>query len=143
MSLLKLILGTSNPDVRIVLQHISINPTVGATINYQIVSNTEGISDRVITIDGQQYAVWGADDTIIYHIICARHNLQYVPYIEPEFYEEAFVYKNDKGEIECKTIKKPNPKFSGTPSSSSHIQITYPSSSIDPATVSNTTDTSM
>jgi hypothetical protein len=111
MSLLRIILGTSNPDVRIALQYISINPTVSATIKYQLVSNTEGIKDCEITIDGQQYSAWGADDTIVYHIICARHNLQFVPYVEPEFYEEAFVYKNDVGEIVSELIRKPNPNY--------------------------------
>jgi hypothetical protein len=111
MSLLRVILGTSNPDVRIALQYISINPTVSATIKYQIVSNTEGIKDYEITIDGQQYSAWGTDDTIIYHIICARHNLRYVPYVEPEFYEEVFVYKNNVGEIVSELIRKPNPNY--------------------------------
>ncbi len=111
MNLLRIALGTSNPDVRITIQHISINPTVSATISYQIVSNTEGIKQQELTIDGQQYAAWGNDDTIIYHIICARHNLQYVPYVEPEFYEEAFVYKNEQGEIVTQTIRKPNPSY--------------------------------
>jgi hypothetical protein len=111
MNLLRIALGTSNPDVRITIQHISINPTVSATISYQIVSNTEGIKQQELTIDGQQYAAWGNDDTIIYHIICARHNLQYVPYVEPEFYEEAFVYKNEQGEIVTETIRRPNPNY--------------------------------
>ena len=111
MSLLRIILGTSNPDVRIALQYININPTVSATIKYQLVSNTEGIKDCEITIDGLQYSAWGTDDTIVYHIICARHNLQFVPYVEPEFYEEAFVYKNDVGEIVSEMIRKPNPKY--------------------------------
>jgi len=111
MSLLKIILGTSNPDVRIALQYININPTVSATIKYQLVSNTEGIKDCDITIDGLQYAAWGTDDTIVYHIICARHNLQFVPYVEPEFYEEAFVYKNELGEFVSEMIRKPNPKY--------------------------------
>lgn len=115
MSLLRIILGTSNPDVRIAIQHISINPTVSATIKYQVVSNTEGIKDAEITIDGQQYAAWGTDDTIIYHVLCARHNLQYVPYVEPEFYEEAYVYKNDQGEVVTETIRKPNPNYVGNP----------------------------
>jgi len=111
MSLLKIILGTSNSDVRIALQHVNINPTVGATIKYQLISNIDGIKDYETIIEGQQYSVWGTDDTIIYHIICARHNLQYVPYVEPEFFEEAFVYKNELGEIVSETIRKPNPNY--------------------------------
>ena len=111
MSLLRTVLGTSVPGVKIAVQHISINPTISATINYQIVSNTEGIKDHAITIDGPQYAAWGVDDTIIYHIICARHNMQYVQYVEPEFYDEAFVFKNEQGEIVREMIRKPNPNY--------------------------------
>jgi hypothetical protein len=111
MSLLRTVLGTSVPGVKIAVQHISINPTISATINYQIVSNTEGIKDHAITIDGQQYAAWGTDDTIIYHIICARHNIEYVPYVEPEFYDEVFVFKNEQGEIVRETIRKSNPNY--------------------------------
>jgi len=130
MNLLRIALGTSNPDVTITIQHISINPTVSATICYQIVSNIEGIKQQELTIDGQQYAAWGNDDTIIYHIICARHNLQYVPYVEPKFYEEAFVYKNDQGELVRETIRKPNPNYvlpTPTPTSTETATTTSPS----------------
>jgi hypothetical protein len=63
-------------------------------------------------MDGEQYACWGTDDTILYHILCARHNVQYKPYVEPEFYEEVVVWKDEEtGEVKSKMIQKPNPKY--------------------------------
>ena len=109
--MLRLILGTNNPNVRIDLQSISITPTKSATIKYQLISTSDGINDHTLIIDGQQYAVWGTDDTIIYNIICARHNLTYVPYVEPQFYEEVLVYKNEQGQFITENIQKQNPNY--------------------------------
>ena len=108
--MLKLILGTNDPNVRIDIQSISITPTQSATIKYTLIS-LSGLQPQEIVIDGEQYAQWGTDDTIIYHIVCARHKLEYVPYVEPQFYEEVFVYKNDQGLLVTENIQKPNPNY--------------------------------
>jgi hypothetical protein len=112
--MLRLILGTSDAGVKIAVKSVSIHPTVSATINYQHISNTTGVTDYEFVIDGQQYGAWANDDTIIYHIICARHNLQYVPYVEPQYYNEAFIYKNAQGQFVTETIQKPNPYYVNT-----------------------------
>jgi len=111
MSMLRVMLGTSAPGIRIAIKNIIINPTVSATINYQHISNTTGITDHEFVIDGQQYASWGTDDTLIFHIICARHNVQYVPYVEQQFYQEALIYKNAQGQFVTETIQKANPSY--------------------------------
>ena len=107
----RLMLGTSTAGIRIAIKNISINPTVSATINYQHISNTTGVTDHEFVIDGQQYAAWGADDTLIFHIICGRHNVQYVPYVEQQYYQEALIYKNAQGEFVTETIQKANPSY--------------------------------
>lgn len=110
--MLRLILGTTTEGVKIAVQSISINPTISATIKYQYLKVNQPIENYEYVMDGEQYALWGADDTIIYHLLCARHNLQYVPYVEPEFYEEVVVWKDEvTGEVKSKMIQKPNPKY--------------------------------
>jgi predicted HAD superfamily phosphohydrolase len=65
-------------------------------------------------MEGEQYSKWGVDDTILYHIICARHKLQYKPFVEPEFIDEAIVYRDEATrEMKCDHIKIPNPKYTG------------------------------
>ena len=65
-------------------------------------------------MDGEQYAQWGNDDTVIYHLLCARHKLQYKPFEEPEFFEEVNVWRDkETGEMKSKMIKRPNPKYTG------------------------------
>jgi hypothetical protein len=109
--MIRRIIGTSAAGVKIALQSISIDPTISATIHYQYISNTDGIKNYEFIIDGQQYREWGADDTIIYHIVCARHNLTYVPYVEPQYYDEVMVYKNPQGQFVTKTIQRQNPNY--------------------------------
>lgn len=109
--MLKLILGTNDPNVRIDIQSISITPTISATIKYTLISSLSGLQHHEFVIDGQQYAQWGTDDTIIYHIVCARHNVEYVPYVEPKFYADVFVYKNDQGLLVTENIQIPNPNY--------------------------------
>lgn len=109
--MIRRILGTSAAGVKIVLQCINVDPTISATINYQYISVSEGIKNFEFVIEGEQYKEWGADDTIIYHIVCARHNLTYVPYIEPEYYDEVIVYKNPQGQFVTQTIQRKNPNY--------------------------------
>jgi hypothetical protein len=110
--MLKLILRTSTEGTKIALQSIYIEPTKKATITYQLLSITGGISNHDYIMEGEQYALWGTDDTLIYHLLCARHNLQYKPYEEPEFFEEVVVWMDDvSGEVKSKVVKKPNPNY--------------------------------
>ncbi len=108
--MLKIILGTTEGP-RIDLQHISINPTVSATVRYVLIMPT-GNEHYEITIEGEQYALWGNDDTILFHLLCARHGLHYKPYEEPEFFEEVLVWKDEAtGEMKNKIVQYPNPKY--------------------------------
>ena len=110
--MLKLILGTTTPFVKIALQEVNINPTISATIKYQVISNDRGIENNEYIMSGEQYSKWGTDDTLIYHIICAKHNLQYKPYIEPPTFTEAIIYKDEQtGEILTKVVEVPNPRY--------------------------------
>jgi hypothetical protein len=108
--MLKIILATIEGP-RIDLQNISIVPTVSATIRYVLIMPT-GNEHYEISIEGEQYSLWGNDDTIIYHLLCARHGLHYKPYQEPEFFEEIIVWKDDvSGEMKNKKVQYPNPKY--------------------------------
>lgn len=110
--MLRLSIGTTDPDIYIDLQSIYINPTKSATITYAVINFKTGGQQYTYEMDGEQYAQWGNDDTIIYHILCARHHLQYKPFEEPEFYEEVVVWKDaETGEIKSKIIQKPNPNY--------------------------------
>ena len=110
--MLRLILGTTTPGVKIALLEVNINPTVSATIKYQVVSHNKGIEDNEYIMCGEQYSKWGTDDTLIYHIICAKHNLQYKPYIEPPTFSEVIIYKDEQtGEMLNKTVEVPNPRY--------------------------------
>jgi hypothetical protein len=109
--MLRLTLGTSSPTKQIILQSITVTPTKSATIKYTLISDNFPTDNEYI-MDGEQYARWGTDDTIIYHILCMRHGLTYQPYVEPEFFEEAIVWRNEEtGEIRSEIIRKPNPKY--------------------------------
>ena len=110
--MLRLILGTTTKGVKIALSEININPTVSGTIKYQVVSHDKGIVEHEYIMSGEQYSKWGTDDTIIYHIICAKHNLQYKPYIEPQTFSEVIIYKDEQtGEMLSKTVEVPNPRY--------------------------------
>jgi hypothetical protein len=108
--LLKKMLGTVEGPI-IDLQTINIDPCNSATIRYSVSSNT-GPTTYEYIMEGEQYARWGNDDTIIFHLLCARHNLTYKPYQEPEFFEEVLVWRDEtSGEIKSEIIRKPNPKY--------------------------------
>lgn len=111
--MLKIILATTNPKKTIALESIFIEPQKSATIKYQLISQEDGISSHVYVMESPQYEKWGTDDTLIYHIICNRHKLQYKPYEEPEFFEEAIIWKDENGEMKTDLIKRPNPKYTG------------------------------
>jgi hypothetical protein len=65
-------------------------------------------------MDGEQYKRWGTDDTIIYHLLCIKHGLQYVPWVEPEFFEEVNIWRDEAtGEMKTEMVKTPNPKYTG------------------------------
>ena len=110
--MLRLILGTTTSGVKIALSEININPTINATIKYQLISHDRGIIEHEYIMSGEQYSKWGTDDTIIYHIICAKHNLQYKPYIEPQTFTEAVIYKDEQtGKMLTKMVDVPNPRY--------------------------------
>lgn len=108
--LLKKMLGTVEGSV-IDLQTINIDPCNSATIRYAVSSNT-GPTTYEYIMEGEQYALWGNDDTILFHLLCARHGLHYKPYEEPEFFEEVLVWKDkETGEMKNKIVQYPNPKY--------------------------------
>jgi hypothetical protein len=110
--MLRINIGTTDPDVYIDLQSIYITPTKSATINYSLNNYKTGGTQYTYEMEGEQYARWGTDDTILYHVLCARHSLQYKPYEEPEFFEEVVVWMDEQtGEIKSELVKKPNPKY--------------------------------
>jgi hypothetical protein len=105
-----LTLGTLEGAV-IHLKSISIEPCVSATIQYSLYSSL-GNQELTYVMEGEQYKKWGNDDTLIYHLLCAKHNLHYKPYVEPEFFEEVMVWKDEAtGELKQEMIKYPNPKY--------------------------------
>ena len=108
--MLYITLGTTEGDI-IHIKSISIEPCVSASVTYSI--HTKGGNEELtLKIEGEQYKRWGTDDTIIYHILCAKHNLHYKPYVEPEFFEEIMVSKDEEtGNMIFETIKYPNPKY--------------------------------
>ena len=103
-------LGTVEGPI-IHLKSISIVPCESATIDYSI--STEGGNENLsLKVEGEQYKKWGNDDTLIYHLLCAKHKLHYKPYVEPEFFEEVMVWKDEAtGEMKQEMIKYPNPKY--------------------------------
>jgi len=111
--LLKIKIGTTNPDVYMYLESIYITPEQSATIKYTVKDiKREQISYYTYEMDGEQYKKWGTDDTIIYHLLCIKHGYQYAPYVEPEFFEEVNVWRDEAtGEIKSEVIRKPNPKY--------------------------------
>ena len=112
--MLKIILGTTTEGTKIALESIYVEPTKSAIIKYQLIKIDQSLSHHTYIMEGEQYLKWGTDDTILYHIICARHKLQYKPFVEPEFIDEAVVYRDEAtGEMKCDHIKRPNPKYTG------------------------------
>jgi hypothetical protein len=108
--MLYLILGTVEGS-KIHVENISIDPCNSATITYKLITST-GTQSLTHVVEGEQYRRWGTDDTILYHILCLKHGLQYKPYVEPEFFEEVMVSKNDEtGQMIYETIRYPNPKY--------------------------------
>ncbi len=112
---LKIKIGTANPDVYLYLESIYINPEKSATISYTVKDIKRGQLTRyTYEMDGEQYKKWGTDDTIIYHLLCIKHGYQYMPYIEPEYFEEVNVWRDEAtGEMKTEMVKKPNPKYTG------------------------------
>jgi hypothetical protein len=109
--MLRLLLGTNDSNVRIILQNIINTPTISATFAYQKISVTEGLSEHTLDISGQQYTSWTNDNTIIYNIICNNHSLEYVPHVEPQYYNEVLVYKNEQGQTMTNMIQTANPSY--------------------------------
>ena len=108
-------IGTTNPDVYMYLESIYVNPEQSATIKYLVKDlKREQITYYTYEMDGEQYRRWGNDDTIIYHLLCLKHGYQYAPYVEPEFYEEVNVWRDEQtGEMKTEMVKRPNPKYTG------------------------------
>ena len=104
-------LGTLE-GARIDLQHVSIEPCKSATIQYTLINKNGESTNHTYKMEGKQYSLWGNDDTILFHLLCARHGLHYKPYEEPEFFEEVLVWRDEtSGEIKSEVIRKPNPKY--------------------------------
>ena len=112
---LKIKIGTANPDVYLYLESIYINPEKSATISYTVKDiKREQLTRYTYEMDGEQYKKWGTDDTIIYHLLCIKHGYQYMPYVEPEFFEEVNVWRDEAtGEMKSEMVKRPNPKYTG------------------------------
>jgi len=126
--MLKLILGTTTSGVKIAVREITITPTVSATIKYQVISHDRGIEEHEYIMSGEQYSKWGTDDTILYHIICARHNLQYKPYVELPTFTEVIIYKDEQtGEMLSKTIEVPNPRYDANKANETFVPLDLPS----------------
>jgi hypothetical protein len=110
--MLKLVLGTTTEGVKIVIQSIYIVPCKSATIKYQFVRVNQFVENHDYIMDGEQYARWGTDDTILYHILCARHNVEYKPFVEPEFIDDVIVWRDEQtGDMKSEVIRKPNPNY--------------------------------
>jgi hypothetical protein len=93
------------------IQYISIDPCNHAVINYKLITNS-GSEMLTHKIEGEQYKQWKDDDTILFHLLCAKHKLHYKPYEEPEFFEECMVSKDEEtGEMKYDMIRTPNPKY--------------------------------
>lgn len=108
--MLMIVLGTVE-GAKIELLNINIVPCQSATITYKLHTKS-GEEKLTHTVEGEQYARWGTDDTIIYHILCAKHKLHYKPYEEPEFFQELMVWKDEEtGEMKSEVIRYPNPKY--------------------------------
>ena len=112
---LKIKIGTTNPDVYMYLESIYLTPEKSATIKYTVKDiKREQLTYYTYEMDGEQYKKWGTDDTIIYHLLCIKHGYQYMPYVEPEFFEEVNVWRDEAtGEIKTEIVKRPNPKYTG------------------------------
>jgi len=108
--MLMIVLGTIE-GAKIELLNISIVPCQSALITYKL--HTRGGEEKLThTIEGEQYKRWGNDDTIIYHLLCAKHNLHYKPYEEPEFFQELMVWRDEEtGEMKNEVIRYPNPNY--------------------------------
>lgn len=113
--MLRIAIGTTNPDVYMYLESIYVTPEQSATIKYIIKDKKrQQITNYTYEMDGTQYRKWGTDDTIIYHLLCAKHGYQYMPYVEPEFFEEVNVWRDEEtGEMKSEMVKRPNPKYTG------------------------------
>jgi len=118
-------IGTTNPDVYMYLESIYVTPEQSATIKYLVKDlKREQITYYTYEMDGEQYKKWGNDDTIIYHLLCMKHGYQYAPYVEPEFYEEVNVWRDEQtGEMKSELVKRPNPKYTGEVPKIEHVPI--------------------
>ena len=118
-------IGTTNPDVYMYLESIYVNPEQSATIKYLVKDlKREQVTNYTYEMDGEQYRRWGNDDTIIYHLLCMKHGYQYAPYVEPEFYEEVNVWRDEiTGEMKSEMVKRPNPKYTGEVPMIEHVPI--------------------
>jgi len=106
-------LGTIEGAV-IHIKSISIYPCESATIIYSVFGSG-GNQELTYVMEGEQYKKWGNDDTLIYHLLCAKHKFHYKPYEEPEFFEEVMVSADEKtGEMKYETVRYANPKYKPT-----------------------------
>jgi hypothetical protein len=122
---LKMKIGTANPDVYLYLESIYINPEKSATISYTVKDiKREQLTRHTYEMDGEQYKKWGTDDTIIYHLLCLKHGYQYMPYVEPEFFDEVIVWRDETtGEMKSEMIKRQNPLYTGQQPKIEHVPI--------------------
>ena len=112
--MLRIRIGTTNPNVTLYLESIYVTPHESATIKYIVKTINKSMETYIYEMDGEQYKRWGTDDTIIYHLLCIKHGLQYLPWVEPEFFEEVNVWRDEAtGEMKTEMVKTPNPKYTG------------------------------
>jgi hypothetical protein len=118
-------IGTTNPDVYMYLESIYVTPEQSATIRYLVKDlKREQVTNYTYEMDGEQYKKWGNDDTIIYHLLCMKHGYQYAPYVEPEFFQEVNVWRDEEtGEMKTEMVKRPNPKYTGEVPKIEHVPI--------------------
>jgi hypothetical protein len=108
--MLYIILGTVEGS-KIHIENISINPSTSAIITYKLITQS-GIEPFTHTLEGEAYTNWGNNNTTLFNLLCVKHGLQYVPYVEPELFNEVMVSKNEvTGEMMYETITYPNPDY--------------------------------
>jgi hypothetical protein len=108
------ILGTTTDGILIEIHNIIIIPKTRAYINYRIINTSRtGMFPEShmmeLIIEGEQYARWGTDDTILFHIICLKHNLEYKAYTPPPTVDKNIIFFDESGNINTETTQIPNP----------------------------------
>jgi hypothetical protein len=108
--MLYIILGTVEGS-KIHIENISVIQSTSATITYKLITQT-GIEPLTHVLEGQAYTNWVNDNTTLFNLLCVKHGLQYVPYVEPEFFQEVMVWRDEvTGAMMQEMITYPNPNY--------------------------------